>query len=99
VTHLPARRSGKRANAAVGVRNPRGRKALRPRDLGTPDARERAVVAGESVFRVHGRVAVPQASNENDDASAPERQRRGGAGTTIRGLSTASSHHWEGIQA
>jgi len=44
VTHLPARRSGKRANEAVGVRNPRGRKALRPRDLGTPDAREQELL-------------------------------------------------------
>jgi hypothetical protein len=45
---------------------------LRLLGLRTRDARDQAVVAGESVFRVRGRVTVPQASNENDEASVAE---------------------------
>ena len=58
--------------------NLRGRKALRLLGLRTRDACDQAVVAGESVFRVRGRVTVPQASNENDDASVPEGSDRRG---------------------
>jgi hypothetical protein len=99
VTHLPARRSGKSTHAAVAVRNPRDRETLRLLDLGTPDAREQALVAGESVFRVRGRVAVPQATNENDDASVPEGRDTGGGWHYHARPVNGQQQSLEGIQA
>lgn len=73
MTRLPARPSGERAPMQPSESEIfAAAKPLRLLGLRTRDARDQAVVAGESVFRVRGRVTVPQASNENDDASVAE---------------------------